>query len=112
MNRKPPKRPLDRKPPDRKAAAKRAALNALKRAQRQAERTGVKLSEWEGEFIGSVTDRLKTFGRAFGDPEKGAPGEALSALQTRKLKEIAAKAKGEKPAFKRRPFRRKAKAGD
>jgi hypothetical protein len=98
---------LNRKPTDRKAAAKRAALNALKRARRQAERTGVKLSDWEGEFLGSVTDRLKTFGRAFGDPEKGAPGEALSALQTVKLKEITAKAKGEKKDLKRRPFRRR-----
>jgi len=111
LNRKPPKKPpkgsLERKAPDRKAAAKRAALNALKRAQRQADRAGVKLSEWEGEFLGSVADRLKTFGRAFGDPEKGAPGEALSALQTVKLKEITAKAKGEKKELKRRPFRRK-----
>ena len=38
---------------------------------------------------------MKTHGRAFGDPELGAPGQALSALQGRKLKEIAAKAKGE-----------------
>ena len=98
---------MNRKPPDRKAAAKRAALNALKRARRQAERTGVKLSDWEGEFLGSVAERVKTFGRAFGDPEKGAPGEALSALQTVKLKEITAKAKGEKKELKRRPFRRK-----
>jgi hypothetical protein len=105
LNRKPP----NRKPPDRKAQAKRAALNALKRAQRQADRAGVKLSDWEGEFLGSVTDRLKTFGRAFGDPEKGAPGEALSALQTVKLKEIAAKAKGEKREFKRKPFKRREK---
>ena len=115
MNRKPPKAPKPRKPPkpvDHKAQAKRAALNALRRAQRQAERAGVKLSEWEGEFLGSVTDRLKTFGRAFGDPEKGAPGQALSALQTVKLKEIAAKAKGETKELTRRPFRRKAKAGD
>jgi hypothetical protein len=100
---------LKRKPPDRKAAARRAALNALKRAKRQAERAGVKLSDWEGEFLGSVSDRLKQFGRAFGDPEKGAPGEALSALQQVKLKEIAAKAKGEKKAPQRRPFRRKPK---
>ena len=107
MNRKPPKPP---KRPDLKAQAKRAALNALRRAQRQAERAGVKLSEWEGEFLGSVTDRLKTYGRAFGDPEKGAPGQALSALQTVKLKEIAAKAKGETGALKRRPFRRKARS--
>jgi len=87
---------LKRKLPDPKAQAKRAALNALKRARRQADRAGVKLSDWEGEFLGSVEDRLKTFGRAFGDPEKGAPGQALSALQQVKLKEIAGKAKGEK----------------
>ena len=98
---------MNRKPPDRKAAAKRAALNALKRARRMAERAGVKLSDWEGEFLGSVADRVKTYGRAFGDPEKGAPGEALSAMQTVKLKEIAAKAKGEKKGLQRKPFRRK-----
>ena len=54
------------------------------------------LSDWEGEFLGSLEDRLKTFGRAFGDPEKGAPGEALSARQHVKLKEIAGKAKRER----------------
>jgi hypothetical protein len=91
-----------------KAAAKRAALNALKRAQRTADKAGVTLSEWEGEFLGSVADRVKTYGRAFGDPEKGAPGQALSAMQSVKLKEIAAKAKGEKKAMPRgRGFRRK-----
>jgi hypothetical protein len=98
---------LKRAPPDRKAQAKRAALNALKRARRTAEKAGVKLSDWEGEFLGSVEDRVKTYGRAFGDPEKGAPGEALSALQTVKLKEIAAKAKGEKQPLARKPFRRR-----
>jgi hypothetical protein len=85
---------LKRKPPDRKEQAKRAALNALKRAKRMAERAGVKLSDWEGDFLGSVEDRVKTFGRAFGDPEKGEAGQALSNLQAVKLKEIAAKAKG------------------
>lgn len=48
---------------------------------------------------------METYGRAFGDPEKGGPGQALSALQTIKLKEIAAKAKGETP--KRRFGRRR-----
>jgi hypothetical protein len=100
---------VKRKAPDKREAAKRAALNALKRARRQAERAGVKLSDWEGEFLGSVSERVKTFGRAFGDPEKGAPGEALSAMQHIKLKEIAAKAKGEKTSLQRRPFRRKPK---
>ena len=95
---------MKRTPTDPRAQAKRAALNALKRARRQAERAGVKLSDWEGEFLGSVEDRLKTFGRAFGDPEKGGAGEALSMLQRVKLKEIAGKAKGEKPGgFRRRP---------
>ena len=72
-----------------------------------AERAGVKLSDWEGEFLDSVSGRLKTYGRAFGDPEKGAPGEALSALQHVKLKEIAVKAKGEKKPPARKRFRRK-----
>jgi hypothetical protein len=98
---------LNRKPPDRKAAAKRAALNALKRARRMAEKAGVTLSDWEGEFLGSVSERVKTYGRAFGDPEKGAPGEALSAMQRVKLKEIAAKAKGEKKGLARKGFRPK-----
>ncbi len=101
MNRKPP--------PDPRAAAreavKRAALNALKRARRQAAKTGVELSEWEDGFLGSVAERVSTYGRAFGDPEKGAPGQALSALQGRKLKEIAAKARGE--ATPRRGLRRR-----
>ena len=85
-------------------AAKRAALNALKRARRAADKAGVSLSEWEGEFIDSVSERVKTHGRAFADPEKGAPGQALSAMQGRKLKEITAKAKGEtpKPRFGRK----------
>jgi hypothetical protein len=89
--------------PDQRAQARRAALNALKRAKRAAERAGVALSEWEGEFLGSVEERIKTFGRAFGDPEKGAPGQALSMLQAVKLKEISVKAKGGK-----RPMARKA----
>ena len=78
-------------------AAQRAALNALRRARRSAEKAGVSLSDGEGEFIESVSERVKPHGRAFGDPEKGAPGQALSALQGRKLKEITAKAKGEAP---------------
>jgi hypothetical protein len=98
---------LKRTVPDRKAQAKRAALNALRKAQRIAARAGVQLSDWEGEFLGSVTERVKTYGRAFGDPEKGGPGEALSVMQTVKLKEITGKAKGEKTPMKRGGFRRK-----
>lgn len=83
-----------------KAAAKRKALRALRRARLTADKAGVELSEWEGEFLGSVEERLNTYGRAFADPEKGSPGQALSALQAVKLKQIAVKATGEKPPGK------------
>ncbi len=97
------------KPTDQREAAKRAALNALKRARRAAEAAGVPLSEWEGEFLGSVEGRVTTYGRAFGDPEKGAAGAALSTLQGVKLKEITAKAKGKAPpkGIRRTAFRKK-----
>jgi hypothetical protein len=90
-----------KKLPDRREQAKRAALNALKRARRAAEQSGVKLSDWEGEFLGSVEDRVEKYGRAFGDPEKGPPGTSLSILQAVKLKEIVGKAKGDKPRWSR-----------
>lgn len=97
------------KPPNPKEQAKRAALNALKRARRAAEKSGVELSEWEGEFLTSVAQRVETYGRAFADPEKGARGQALSGNQAIKLKEIAAKAKGDKTGDAkggRKPMRR------
>jgi hypothetical protein len=86
--------------------AKRAALRALERARRAAAATGADLSAWEGEFLGSVEDRVQTYGRAFADPAKGEPGESLSALQQVKLKEITRKAKGADPA-PRKPLRSK-----
>ncbi len=85
---------MKRTPPNPRDVAKRQALNALRKAQRIAARAGVKLSDWEGEFLGSVEERVKTYGRAFGDPEKGGPGQALSIMQAVKLKEIVVKAKG------------------
>ncbi len=84
-------------PEDRRKAAKRAALKALKKARKAAEVAGVKLSDWEGEFLGSVETRVEKYGRAFRDPEKGGPGASLSLRQAVKLKEIAGKAAG-KPA--------------
>jgi hypothetical protein len=88
-------------PPDPREAAKRAALNALRRAKRAADKAGVELSPWEGEFLESVTQRVKTYGRAFGDPDKGAPGTTLSLMQGVKLKEISAKASGKDKASRR-----------
>ncbi len=84
---------MNRPPPDPRTQAKRAALNALRRARRAALRAGVALSDWEGEFLGSVEHRVETFGRAFGDPEKGPARSALSVLQRTKLKEIVTKTK-------------------
>jgi hypothetical protein len=81
-------------PPSPREAAKRAALKAIGRARRAADKAGVPLSEWEGEFLQSVGERLNTYGRAFADPDKGPGGGALSARQGVKLKEIAAKACG------------------
>jgi len=106
---KPPKTPTPPKPVDHRAAAKKAAVRALEKAQRIAARTGVKLSDWEDEFLGSVATRVKTFGRAFADPEKGDPRAPLSMMQAVKLKQITAKAKGEVKGDKRRssPMKRK-----
>ena len=83
--------------------AKRAALKALRKARAAAEAAGVKLSDWEGEFLRSVGGRVETYGRAFRNPEKGAPSASLSILQGVKLKEITDKAKGKT----RKPFGRR-----
>jgi hypothetical protein len=54
----------------------------------------VDYSQWENEFLTEVDQRLEKFGSAFHDLSKGRKEEALSNLQTVKLKEIAAKARG------------------
>jgi len=88
--------------------AKRSALAALRRARRRAEASGVALSDWEGEFLGSVEGRLETFGSAFRDRDKGQAGAALSNLQGVKLKEIAKKASGkERKGLHRTSFKPK-----
>ena len=90
-----------------KERAKRAALRSLRKARAAADKAGVKLSDWEGEFLGSVETRVETYGRAFRDREKGSAGSSLSTLQHVKLKEITAKAKGVKKPMKRSSFRSK-----
>ncbi len=82
--------------PDHKLAAQRAVLSALRKARRAAIREGVDLTPWEDAFLGSVAERVQTYGRAFADAEKGDPDLPLSVLQAVKLKEITKKAKGEK----------------
>lgn len=56
----------------------------------------VDYSAWENEFLTEVDQRLEKYGSAFHDLSKGRKDDALSALQTVKLKEIAAKARGKK----------------
>ncbi len=82
---------------NRQKAARRAALRALRKARKAVEAAGVKLSDWEGEFLGSVEGRVEKYGRAFRDFEKGGPDASLSVLQAVKLKEIAAKGRSGKP---------------
>lgn len=92
---KPPKPRKASKPDADRDKAKRAALAALRRARAKAEKAGIDLSDWEGEFLGSVEERLEQYGRAFADPELGPQSASLSLRQTAKVKEIAAKAKRE-----------------
>jgi hypothetical protein len=56
--------------------------------------SAVDYSQWEQEFLTEVDERLEKYGSAFHDLSKGRKDEALSMLQTVKLKEIAAKARG------------------
>jgi hypothetical protein len=82
---------------DAKKALERATVRALEKARKEAEANGVNLSEWESDFITGVSERVKTYGRAFADPDKGAPGTTLSLRQGLKLKEIRKKANRVKP---------------
>lgn len=88
----------------------RKAMRRIARARADAEEAGdaARLSEWEADYLGSVEERLSTYGSAFRDPTLGRPDEPLSRRQKRKLDEIDAKLKGEtkdadakKPSAKR-----------
>jgi hypothetical protein len=56
----------------------------------------VDYSAWEKDFLGEVDQRLEKYGSAFANLSKGRADDPLSMLQTVKLKEIAAKARGKK----------------
>lgn len=97
----------------RKLAARGAAredvdpeTGEVKKAQ-----AGVDYSTWENAFLGEVGQRLEKYGSAFRNLSKGRAEDALSLLQTQKLKEIAAKAKGKprKPLRAKKPMRAKRK---
>ncbi|ESQ84567.1 hypothetical protein AEAC466_09450 [Asticcacaulis sp. AC466] len=76
-----------------KKALQAATIRLLEKARRDAAEQGVDLSEWENAFIEDVGERVKTYGRAFADPDKGALNGTLSMRQGQKLKEIRKKVK-------------------
>jgi hypothetical protein len=78
-------------------ALQKSTLKLLERARREAAEKGITLSDWEGEFLESVSDRVRTYGRAFADPDKGAMNGTLSVRQGVKLREIRKKARNAKP---------------
>jgi len=69
----------------------------------------VDYSHWENTFLTEVDKRLQQYGSAFHNLSKGKSEEALSMLQTQKLKEIAAKASGKtrKGLTTKKPLARK-----
>jgi hypothetical protein len=85
-----PQSPLDQIKAQKKAL-QAATIRALDKARREAAEQGVELSEWENDFIEGVTERVKTDGRAFAAPDKGAMNGTLSLRQGMKLKEIRKK---------------------
>jgi hypothetical protein len=82
----------------RKLAAKGAAAETVdpETGEVKPGEGAVDYSQWENEFLSEVDKRLEKYGSAFHDLSKGRKDEALSTLQTVKLKEIAAKARGKK----------------
>ncbi len=99
---------LEKQREKERKARERSARNAarkLERLRRTLEEKG-EISEFEAEFSESVSERLDKFGSAFGNPELGRPGDALSSAQkrvvagmNRKVKELRRKPKveGEEP---------------
>ena len=91
-----PSSPADLRKAQQKALQAQT-VRALEKARAEAAAHGVDLSEWESEFLDSVGQRVKTYGRAFADPDKGAMGGTLSLRQGVKLKEIRRKTAIAKP---------------
>ena len=82
----------------RKLAAKSSAPKAIdpETGEVKPGEGAVDYSPWESEFLSEVDQRLEKYGSAFANLSKGRKDDALSMLQTVKLKEIAAKARGKK----------------
>ena len=79
---------------NQKARIRRArnAQRKLKKAKTELEALG-EITDWEGEFIASVDERLEKFDSAFADPSLGGFGEALSNKQKQVLAQMRRKIK-------------------
>ncbi|MEM6852546.1 MAG: hypothetical protein AAF527_12505 [Pseudomonadota bacterium] len=100
---KPRKPPAKRDFAKEKARKSARALAKIRKLQRLAEASGAELSDWEGEFLSSLEERVETYGAAFRDPDKGAIGESLSMLQAQKLREVERKARDARRAGPKPP---------
>ncbi len=80
----------------RKLSARAAAPASIDPETGEPAPSAVEYSPWEQSFLGEVDTRLEKYGSAFANLSKGRKEDALSVLQTVKLKEIAAKARGKK----------------
>ena len=81
------------------------AQKMISRVKKAAQTEKVELTDWEGEFLESLEERLEKYGSAFADPDLGAICGALSLRQGLKLKQIKQKAmpkaiKPKNPAIK------------
>jgi hypothetical protein len=72
-------------------ALTKRAIAALKRAADKAHASKDGLSAWEAEFLTSLDTRLKTYGSAFSDPDKGQLSAPLSMRQGLKVRQISKK---------------------
>jgi hypothetical protein len=72
-------------------ALTKRAIAELKRAAEKASATEEGLSDWEAEFLTSLDTRLKTYGSAFADPDKGQLSAPLSLRQGLKVRQISKK---------------------
>lgn len=76
----------------------RAAIRQVSKARQANLALADGLTNWEGEFLDGIEERLEKYGSAFNDPDLGAMCGALSLRQGLKLKQIKQKAQPKKPA--------------
>lgn len=69
--------------------AEKLVRSTLRKIERQLRASSDKnTTEWEGDLLNDLKERLTEHGRAFGDPEKGDLAQPLSVLQAYKINEI------------------------